>query len=81
MRDGTRAVTGAGPPSPRRARREAPAACLQLEDGHAAPGRRRVVPWGLISSIGLLLTHVLVSGPLRSADLSVDVWFAARPDA
>jgi hypothetical protein len=33
---------------------------------------------GLISSIGLLLTHVLVSGPAHSADAGVDVWIAAR---
>lgn len=37
-----------------------------------------VVLWGLISAIGLLLTHVLVSGPVHSADLGVDVWFADR---
>jgi membrane-associated phospholipid phosphatase len=37
-----------------------------------------VVLWGLISSIGLLLTHVLASGPVHSADLGVDVWLAAR---
>jgi membrane-associated phospholipid phosphatase len=37
-----------------------------------------VVLWGLISSIGLLLTHVLVSGPVHSADRGVDVWLAAR---
>jgi membrane-associated phospholipid phosphatase len=36
-----------------------------------------VVLWGLISAIGLLLTHVLVSGPVHSADLGVDRWLAA----
>jgi membrane-associated phospholipid phosphatase len=37
-----------------------------------------VALWGLISLIGLLFTHVLNSGPVHSADLGVDVWFAAR---
>jgi membrane-associated phospholipid phosphatase len=37
-----------------------------------------VVLWGLISSIGLLLTHVLRSGPVHSEDIGVDTWFAAR---
>ena len=37
-----------------------------------------VALWGLLSLIGLLLTHVLSSGPVHSADRGVDVWFAAR---
>lgn len=34
--------------------------------------------WGLISLIGVFLTHVVAAGPVHSADLSVDVWFAAH---
>jgi membrane-associated phospholipid phosphatase len=34
-----------------------------------------VAIYGLISLIGLLLTHVLNKGPFHSADLGVDVWF------
>jgi membrane-associated phospholipid phosphatase len=37
-----------------------------------------VVLWGLISSIGLLLTHLLGSGPVHSEDVGVDTWFAVR---
>ena len=37
-----------------------------------------VVLWALISAIGLLLTHVLGSGPVHSEDVGVDTWFAAR---
>ncbi len=37
-----------------------------------------VALWGLLSLIGLLLTHVLRSGPVHSADRGVDVWFAAH---
>jgi undecaprenyl-diphosphatase len=37
-----------------------------------------VALWGLLSLIGLLMTHVLNSGPVHSADLGVDSWFAAR---
>jgi undecaprenyl-diphosphatase len=37
--------------------------------------------WGLLSLVGLLLTHVLNSGPVHSADRGVDVWFAARRTA
>jgi membrane-associated phospholipid phosphatase len=37
-----------------------------------------VALWGLLSLIGLLLAHVLSSGPVHSADRGVDVWFAAR---
>jgi hypothetical protein len=37
-----------------------------------------VVLWGLFSLIGMLVTHVLVRGPVQSADRGVEVWFAAR---
>jgi membrane-associated phospholipid phosphatase len=37
-----------------------------------------VLLWGLLSLIGLLLTHVLSSGLVHSDDRGVDVWFAAR---
>jgi membrane-associated phospholipid phosphatase len=36
-----------------------------------------VVLWGVMCLIGLLLTHVLTSGPVHSADVSVDKWLAA----
>ncbi len=41
-------------------------------------GGGAVLLWGLISLLGLLLTHVLGSGPVHHADLGVDRWFAAR---
>jgi membrane-associated phospholipid phosphatase len=34
--------------------------------------------WGLLSLIGLSVTHVLTSGRAHSWDRGVDVWFAAR---
>jgi membrane-associated phospholipid phosphatase len=34
--------------------------------------------WGLLSLIGLIVTHVLTSGRLHSWDRGVDVWFAAH---
>lgn len=37
-----------------------------------------VVLWGLICLLGLLLTDVLDNGPVHTADLRVDVWFAAH---
>jgi membrane-associated phospholipid phosphatase len=37
-----------------------------------------VVLWGLLSLLGLLLTHELRSGPVHSADRGVDIWFAAH---
>jgi membrane-associated phospholipid phosphatase len=37
--------------------------------------------WGLLSLIGLLVTHVLNTGPVHSADRGVDVWFAAHRTA
>jgi membrane-associated phospholipid phosphatase len=37
-----------------------------------------VVLWGLFSLIGMLVTHVLVHGPVQSVDRGVEVWFAAR---
>jgi membrane-associated phospholipid phosphatase len=37
-----------------------------------------VVLWGLLSLLGLLVTHELRSGPVHSADRGVDVWFAAH---
>ena len=37
-----------------------------------------VVLWGLLCLLGVLVTHVLVHGPVQSADGGVDVWFAAR---
>jgi membrane-associated phospholipid phosphatase len=37
-----------------------------------------VLLWGLITLLGLLMTHVLNSGPFHRADLGVDVWFAAH---
>ena len=37
-----------------------------------------VVLWGLFSLIGVLVTHVLVHGPVQSVDRGVEVWFAAR---
>ena len=37
-----------------------------------------VVLWGLFSLIGMLVTHVLVRGPVQSVDRGVEVWFAAR---
>lgn len=36
-----------------------------------------VVLWGVFCLIGLLLTHVLNSGPMHTADLGVDKWLAA----
>jgi membrane-associated phospholipid phosphatase len=37
-----------------------------------------VVLWGLMCLLGLLMTHVLSSGPVHTADLGVDKWLAAR---
>lgn len=37
-----------------------------------------VVLWGLMCLLGLLLVHVLNSGPVHAADLGVDRWLAAR---
>ena len=37
-----------------------------------------VALWGLVVLLGMLVTHVLVHGPLQSADRGVDVWFAAH---
>jgi membrane-associated phospholipid phosphatase len=37
-----------------------------------------VVLWGLLSLLGLLLTHLLRPGAVHSADRGVDVWFAAH---
>jgi len=37
-----------------------------------------VALWGLIALLGMLVTHVLVHGPLQSVDRGVDVWFAAH---
>jgi membrane-associated phospholipid phosphatase len=37
-----------------------------------------VVLWGVITLLGLLMTHVLNTGPVHAADLHVDVWFAAH---
>ena len=34
--------------------------------------------WGLLSLIGVLVTHVLISGRGRSMDRGVDVWFVAH---
>jgi len=36
------------------------------------------VLWGLVSLIGVLLTHILITGAVHSADLGVDRWFAVR---
>jgi membrane-associated phospholipid phosphatase len=37
-----------------------------------------VVLWGLLSLIGLAVTHLLTVAAFRSADLGVDKWFAAH---
>lgn len=37
-----------------------------------------VLLWGLITLLGLLMTHVLNSGPTHRADLGADTWFAAH---
>jgi membrane-associated phospholipid phosphatase len=37
-----------------------------------------VALWGLLALLGLLVTHVLVHGPVQSWDRRVDVWFAAH---
>lgn len=37
-----------------------------------------IVLWGLVSLIGVLLTHILITGSLHSADLGVDRWFAVH---
>lgn len=37
-----------------------------------------VVLWGLFSLLGEFVAHVLVHGPVQSADRGVEVWFAAR---
>ncbi len=37
-----------------------------------------VALWGLLSLLGLLLTHVLNSGAVHSADRGADVWLAAH---
>ena len=37
--------------------------------------------WGLLSLIGLLVTHVLAHGPVHSLDRGVGVWFAAQRTA
>jgi len=37
--------------------------------------------WGVICVIGLVLTHVIDTTPLHSADLGVDVWFAGHRTA
>lgn len=37
-----------------------------------------VALWGLLSMLGVLVTHVLVHGALQSVDRGVDVWFAAH---
>ncbi len=34
--------------------------------------------WGVMTLLGLLLTHVLNKGPVHAADLGVDRWFAAH---
>jgi undecaprenyl-diphosphatase len=40
-----------------------------------------VVIWGLLSLIGLVLTHVIDRTPVHSADLGVNVWFAGHRTA
>src|ERR1700694_727504 len=37
-----------------------------------------VALWGLVVLLGILVTHVLVHGPVQSVDRGVDVWFAAH---
>jgi len=37
-----------------------------------------IVLWGLVSLIGVLLTHILITGSVHSADLGVDRWFAVH---
>jgi membrane-associated phospholipid phosphatase len=37
-----------------------------------------VVLWGLMCLLGLLMTHVLNSGPVHTADFGVDKWLAAH---
>jgi undecaprenyl-diphosphatase len=36
------------------------------------------VLWGLLALLGVLVTHILVHGPMRSADLGVVDWFASH---
>lgn len=40
-----------------------------------------MVIWGVICLIGLLLTHVIDTTPVHSADLGVNVWFAGHRTA
>jgi membrane-associated phospholipid phosphatase len=37
-----------------------------------------VVLWGLLALLGVLVTHILVHGPMHSADLGVVDWFASH---
>src|SRR5580658_8251480 len=55
--------------SPRLTVKDLPKIVLRLLAG-------AVLIFGLISLIGLVLTHVLNTGPFHRADLSADVWFA-----
>jgi membrane-associated phospholipid phosphatase len=40
-----------------------------------------VVIWGVLTGLGLLLTHVFATGAVHRADLGVDVWFARHRSA
>ena len=68
-------------PTPRRRRRVIPDRPQPVGDKKVVTVRLvggAIALWGLLSLIGLLVTHVLTSGRAQSWDRGVDVWFAAH---